>query len=78
MNKANSIINKFLLEGEKCMPELHLVDPIFKKYSACGPFTKHTQRIQNFLNTGKLVIFTKMVLIKLVFNMIWHIINLKI
>ena len=78
MKKANSIINKFLLEGEKCMPELHLVDPIFKKYSACGPFTKHTQRIQNFLNTGKLVIFTKMVLIKLVFNMIWYIIKLKI
>ena len=36
------------------MPELHLVDPIVKKYSACGPFTKHTQRIQDFLNTRKL------------------------
>ena len=54
MNKANSIINKFLLAGDKFMPELHLVDPIVKKYSACGPFTKHTQRIQDFLNTGKL------------------------
>ena len=36
------------------MPELHLVDPIVKKCSACGPFTKHTQRIQDFLNTDKL------------------------
>ena len=54
MNKANSIINKFLLAGDKFMPELHLVDPIVKKYSACGPFTKHTQGIQDFLNTGKL------------------------
>ena len=36
------------------MPELHLVDLIVKKYSAYGPFTKHTQRIQDFLNTGKL------------------------
>ena len=36
------------------MPELHLVDPIVKKYSACGPFTKHTQKVQGFLNTGKL------------------------
>ena len=36
------------------MPELHLRDPIAKKYSACGPFTKHTQRIQDFLSTGKL------------------------
>ena len=48
MNKANSIINKFLLAGAKFMPEMHLVDPIVKK------FTKHTQRIQDFLNTGKL------------------------
>ena len=54
MNKANSIINKFSLAGDKFMPELHLVDPIVKKYSACGSFTKHTQRIQDFLNTGKL------------------------
>ena len=78
MNKVNSIINKFLLAGDKFMPELHLVDPIVKKYSACGPFTKHTQRIQDFLNTGKLVIFTKMILMKLIFTMIRHKINLKI
>ena len=50
MNKANSIINKFLLAGDTFMPELHLVDPIVKKYSASGPFTKHTQRIQDFVN----------------------------
>ena len=54
MNKANSIINKFLLAGDKFMTELDLVNPIVKKYSACDPFTKHTQRIQDFLNTGKL------------------------
>ena len=54
MNKANSIINKLLLAGDKFMLELHLVDPIVKKYSACGPFTKHTKKIQDFLNTGKL------------------------
>ena len=36
------------------MPELHLRDPIVGTYSACEPFTKHTQRIQDFLNTGKL------------------------
>ena len=45
MNKANSIINKFLLAGDKCMPEMHLVDPIVGTYPACGPFTKRTQRI---------------------------------
>ena len=54
MDKANGIINKSLLAGDKFMPELHLIDPIVKKYSACGPFTKHTQRTQNFLNAGKL------------------------
>ena len=59
MNKANSIINKFLIAGDKFMPELHLVTPIVKKYSACGPFTKHTQRIQDFLNTGKLIYIYK-------------------
>ena len=54
MNKANCIISKFLLAGNKFMPELHLVDLVVKNYSACGPFTKHTQRIQDFSNTGKL------------------------
>ena len=54
MNKANWIINTFLLAGDRLMPEMHLVYPIVKKYSAYVPFTKHTQRIQDFLNTGKL------------------------
>ena len=48
MNKANSIINKLLLAGDKFMPELHLVEAIVKKYSACGPFTKHTQNSRVF------------------------------
>ena len=48
MSKANSIINKSLLAGDKFMSELHLVDPIVKKYSACGPFIKQTKRIQDF------------------------------
>ena len=54
MNRNNDIINKFLLIGDKFMPELHLIDPVVKKYSACGPFTKHTRRIQNFMQDGKL------------------------
>ena len=36
--KANDIINKFLLAGDKFMPELHLGDLIVKKHSACHPF----------------------------------------
>ena len=47
----NKIINKFLLTGDKFMPELHLKQPGFI-YSACGPFIKHRERIQKFRKTG--------------------------
>ena len=47
----NNIINKFLLAGDKFMPEMHLRQPQFT-CSACGPFTKHKQRIQKFKETG--------------------------
>ena len=47
----NNVINKFLLAGDKFMPEIHLRQPQFT-YSACGPFTKHEQRIQKFKETG--------------------------
>ena len=36
------------------MPELHLWDPKVKKYSACGPFTRHQQRINQFIEDGRL------------------------
>ena len=41
----NEIVNKFLLAGDKFMPEMHLKQPGFT-YSACGPFTKNKERIQ--------------------------------
>ena len=47
----NEIVNKFLLAGDKCMPEMHLKQPGFT-YSACGPFTKNKERIQKFKETG--------------------------
>ena len=43
----NKIINKFLLTGDKLMPELHLKQAGFT-YSACGQFTKYRERIQKF------------------------------
>ena len=46
----NNTINKFLLAGDKFMPEMHLLQPGFT-YSACGPFTKHKERIKNFKQT---------------------------
>ena len=42
----NEIVNKFLLAGDKCIPEMHLRQLAFT-YSACGPFTKNKERIQN-------------------------------
>ena len=47
----NKIINKFLLAGDKFMPEMHLKQPGFT-YSACGPFTKKKERIEKFMQTG--------------------------
>ena len=47
----NNVINKFLLAGDKFMPELHLKQPQFV-YKACGPFTRHKERIKKFKQTG--------------------------
>ena len=41
------IVNKFLLAGDKFMPEIHLRQLGFT-YSACGPFAKTKERIQKF------------------------------
>ena len=43
----NEIVNKFLLVGAIFMSEMHLKQPGFT-FSACGPFTKNKERIQNF------------------------------
>ena len=47
----NNIINKFLLTGDKAMPEMYFRQPGFT-YSACGPFTKNKGRIEKFMKTG--------------------------
>ena len=47
----NEIFNKFLLAGDKFMPEMHLKQPGFT-YSACGPFIKHKQRVGKLIQTG--------------------------
>ena len=47
----NEIVNKFLLAGDKFVPEMHLKQPVFT-YSACGPFTKNKERIQKFKEAG--------------------------
>ena len=39
----NEIISKFLLEGNKFMPEMHLRQPGVT-YSVCGPFTRKKRK----------------------------------
>ena len=46
----NELINKFLLAGDKFIPEMHLRQLGFT-YSACKPFTKNKGRIQKFKET---------------------------
>ena len=47
----NEIVNKFLLAGDKFMPEMHLRKPGLSS-RACGPFTKNKERIQKVRETG--------------------------
>ena len=54
----NELMNKFLLVGDKFIPEMHLKQPGFT-YSACGPFTKNKEGIQKFREKEILAIFTK-------------------
>ena len=57
----NEIVNKFLLAGDRFMPEMHLKQPEFT-YSACGPFTR--KEFSNLKKQEIRVKFTKM-------NLIW-------
>ena len=54
----NEIVNKFLLAGDKFMPEMNLKQPDFT-YSACGPFIKNKERIEKFMQTGNTIFIYK-------------------
>ena len=73
----NEIVNEFLLAGDKFMPEMYLKQRRFT-YSACGPFTKIKKEFKNLKKQGIQIIFKKMNLLRLVFNMIWLMEILKI
>ena len=47
----NEIVNKYLLAGDKLMAEMHLRQ-LGVIYSACGPFIKNKERIQQFKEAG--------------------------
>ena len=67
----NQIINKFLPVGDKFIPEMHLKQRGFT-YSAYGLLKEFKERIKIQ------ILFIKMNLINLVFNMIWLMENQKI
>ena len=69
----NEIVNKFILVGDTFVPEMDLKQPDFT-YSVCGIFNKNKEKIAKFMETGN----TKRIFIKLVFNMIRLMVNLKI
>ena len=72
----NEIVNKFLLAADTFMLEMHLKQTGLT-YSACGPFTKNKEF--KILKKQEIqAIFTKMNLIRLVFNVILHMEILKI
>ena len=47
----NEIVNKFLLAGDKFIPEMHFKQQGFT-YRACGLFTKDKEGIEKFKETG--------------------------
>ena len=58
------------------MPEMHLKQPGFT-YSDCGPCTKNKERTKKFTRAGNTDYIYKIILIKLVFNMIWLLVSIK-
>ena len=75
--KINEIVNKFLLVGDKFIPERHLKQPGFT-YSACGLFTKSKERIERFVKTGITDFIYKNELDKACFYMMGLMANQKI
>ena len=73
----NEIVKKFLLAGDKFIPELHLKQPGFT-HSACGPFTRNKEKLKSLCRQETQILFREMSLIKLASNMIWLMVNQKI
>ena len=70
LHRINDIINKFLLAGDKFIPEMHLKQPQFA-YSACGPSNKNKEKLQKFKKTVDIKYIYRNELDKACFNMIW-------
>ena len=71
----NEIVNTFLLVGDKFMLEMHLKQPGFTYLFFHLPQTKKELKILCTQETK--ILFIEMTLIKLVFRMIWLMLNQK-
>ena len=70
----NEIVNKFLLAGDKFIPEIHLC----RAYSASAPLLKTKNGLKNLYKNEIQILLTEMSWINLVFNMIWLMVNQEI
>ena len=66
--KLNEIVNKFLLAGDKFLPEMYLKQPGFT-YSDADHLLKIKNEFKNLKKQEIRVIFTRTNSIRLVFNM---------
>ena len=73
----NEIVHKFLLAGDKFMSEMHLKQPGFTDKLVVH-LLKTKKELKSLCKQETQIIFTKMTLIKLVFSMIWLMVNIKI
>ena len=72
----NKILNKFLLVGNKFMPEMHLKNSLV----LLTVLVVHLQKLKKELEISRQetqILFKETDLIMLVFNMIWHMANKK-
>ena len=72
----NEVINKFLLVGDKFMPEMHLINQNLLIVLAVH-LPKIKKELKNLCKLEIQILFIKMNLIKLVFNIIWLMENQK-
>ena len=71
----NEKANKLFWVGDKFMPKMHLRQPEFT-YSACGPYTKYKESIQELKKQEIQDIFIKTNYTRSTLNTIWLMENL--
>ena len=72
------IVKHFLLAGDKFMPEMYLKHPGFTYIAFSLVYSQKTKKeLKNLCKQEIQILFKKMSSMKLVFNMIWLMVNQK-